>query len=90
MEINQKINKHCDMCEDTDATSLCHQCFCYYCDKCFKCIHESKKKSNHKKEVIDYNVPIDTRCSIHERNFLNLFCLNEKGNSYISIKLPYI
>ena len=79
MEINQKNYKQCEICEDDEATSLCPQCFCYYCDKCFKFVHETKKKSEHKKEAIDYNVPIDTRCPEHSGNNINLFCIDEKG-----------
>ena len=39
-----------------------------------------KGNKEHKKEVIDYNVPIDTWCPLHEKNAINLFCLDEKGN----------
>ena len=43
-----------------------------------------KKNTNHKKEKIDYFVPIDTRCPEHEGNRINLFCIDEKGkNIYI-------
>ena len=81
--MNQKNYKQCEMCEDTEATSLCPQCFFYYCDGCYKQVHENKKKSAHKKELIDYNVPIDTHCSEHERNPLNLLCIDEKGKIII-------
>ena len=49
--MNQKNYKQCEMCEDTEATSLCPQCFFYYCDGCYKQVHENKKKSAHKKEL---------------------------------------
>ena len=39
-----------------------------------------KENSNHKKENIDYILPIDTRCPEHPKIPLNLFCLDEKGN----------
>ena len=78
MKMNQKNFKQCDMCKDAEATSLCSQCFSYYCDKCFKCVHETKKNIEHKKELIDFNVPIDTRCPNHETFPINLFCLEEK------------
>ena len=80
MENKQKNYKQCDICKDVEATSLCPQCFCYYCDKCFKFVHESKSNNEHKKEAIDYNVPIDTRCPDHTGNNINLFCIDEKGN----------
>ena len=82
MEINPKIYKQCDMCKDVDATSLCPRCFCYYCDDCYKTVHKRKKNIEHKKEAIDYNVPIDTRCPDHLGNNINLFCIDEKSNFY--------
>ena len=81
MEINQKNFKQCDICKDTEATSLCPQCFNYYCEGCFKQVHDKKKNKDHKKEAIDYNVPIDTRCPDHDKNPINLFCLDEKGKT---------
>ena len=80
MEKNQKNFKKCDLCE-SQATTLCFDCFCnYFCDSCYKYIHDKKENSNHKKENIDYTLPIDTRCPEHPKNSLNLFCLDEKGN----------
>ncbi len=92
MEIVQKNLKQCEICKDDDATGLCSQCFKYYCDKCYKFVHESKKNKEHKKEVIDFNVSIDTHCPDHERNPLNLFCLEEKSKiySYIFIYSPLL
>ena len=85
MEINQKNFKQCEICKDIDASSLCPQCFSYYCDKCFKFVHEGKSNKAHKKEEIDYNVPINTRCPDHSGNNMNLFCLDEKSNIYYYI-----
>ena len=85
MEINQKNFKQCDMCKDKEATSLCSQCFSYYCDVCHKAVHENTKNSQHIKEKIDYNVPIDTRCQDHNTVPINLFCIDEKGNISINI-----
>ena len=79
MEKKQKNYKLCDICKDVEATSLCPQCFCYYCDKCFKFVYESNNNKSHKKETIDYNVPIDTRCPDHDTIPINLFCIDEKG-----------
>ena len=80
MEINQKNYKQCDICKVNEATNLCLQCFSYYCNTCYKYIHDMKGNKEHKKEEIDYNVPIDTWCPLHEKNAINLFCLDEKGN----------
>ena len=84
MENKQKNFKYCDMCKQEEAKSLCPTCFCYYCDNFFKPVHEKGKNKEHKTEKIDYFIPIDTRCSDHDKNPINLFCIDEKGN-YISI-----
>ena len=81
MEINQKNFKQCEICKVEEAKSLCPQCYCYYCDGCFKYVHDRKEKNNHKKEKIDYFVPIDTVCPEHNGIRINLFCLDEKGNN---------
>ena len=87
MEENQKNFKHCDICE-IQATLLCLECVCnYYCDSCYKMIHVIKENSNHKKEKIDFFVPIDTRCPEHPNVALNLFCLDEKGNTIYIISI---
>ena len=52
----------------------------YYCDSCYKFIHDKKENMNHKKEKIDYYLPIQLRCNAHQNVPLNLFCLDEKGN----------
>ena len=82
MEQNQI--KKCEICKEY-ATSLCMKCMSYFCESCFKYVHDKKENSQHKKEKIDYNVPIDTRCPDHSGNNINLFCLDEKGKIYINI-----
>ena len=82
MENKQKNYKQCDICKVYEATSLCPQCFSNYCDACFKHVHGMKENKGHKKEVIDYNVPIDTRCPDHDMVPTNLFCIDEKGKIY--------
>ena len=85
MEEKQRNYKLCDICE-SQATLLCFECLTnYYCDSCYKLIHDKKAKSKHKKEKIDYFVPIDTRCPEHSNVALNLFCLDEKGNYILYI-----
>ena len=79
MEIKQANLKKCEICE-TEATSLCYKCKSYYCDSCYKLIHDKKPKNDHKKEKIDYFVPIDIKCPDHPDNIINLFCIDEKGN----------
>ena len=80
--MSKKNFKHCDMCKFTEASFLCSKCFCYYCEGCFKQVHGIKENSQHNKEKIDYNVPIDTRCPEHDTIPINLFCTDEKGNKY--------
>ena len=80
MEMNQKNYKYCDICKTNQANSLCSQCFSNLCDNCFKYIHDIKANAEHKKEGLDYYVPIDIWCPEHKKNAINLFCLDEKGN----------
>ena len=79
MESNKKNFKQCEICK-ADATSLCLECISYFCDACFKYIHDKKENNNHKKEKIDYFVPIDTKCPDHQKRIIDLFCIDEKGN----------
>ena len=81
MKEAKKNFKKCEICKD-DATSLCLECISYYCDECYKYIHNKKENANHKKEIIDYFVPIDTKCPDHPKMIINLFCIDEKGNLY--------
>ena len=80
MEENQKNYKLCDICK-SKASLICLDCISnYYCEPCYKLIHDKKANSNHKKEKVDYFFPIETKCSEHPNNPLNLFCVKEKGN----------
>ena len=79
MEEKSEYLKKCYICESY-ADNLCFECVNYYCDACYKLVHEKKKGSNHKKEQIDPYVPIDIKCSLHPKNPISLFCLEEKGN----------
>ena len=83
--MKKKNLKQCDICKAEEATSLCPQCFSYYCDGCFKQVHEKENNKEHKKEKIDYYVPIDTRCPEHAKIIINLFCLDEKGKLYFNL-----
>ena len=78
MEKQNDVLKKCEICASY-ATILCNDCMSYYCDSCAKFIHTKDNNSNHKNEPIDPFVPIDTKCSTHARNPLDLFCLEEKG-----------
>ena len=75
---NKKNFKQCELCK-IEASSLCQNCMSYYCDECYKYIHSKKENDNHKKEKIDYFVPIDTKCQEHPKIPINLFCIDEKG-----------
>ena len=82
MEDKSEHLKKCDICASY-ATSLCFKCLNYYCDTCFKFVHDKQINSEHKKEQIDPYVPIDTKCILHPKNPISLFCLEEKGNYLI-------
>ena len=73
-----KNHKLCQICGN-EAKNLCLQCTYYFCEEWSKYVHDKKLNNNHKKEKIDYFVPYETRCSIHPKERINLFCLDEKG-----------
>ena len=71
-------DRHCEICKEK-ATNICFECSFYLCDSCFKFIHEKKANIKHKKEDIDPYVSIDIKCPKHEKNHMNLFCIDEKS-----------
>jgi hypothetical protein len=71
--------KKCEVC-GIDATCLCFQCMSYYCDSCCKLHDKNEQNKSHKKDKIDYFVPIDLKCPEHKLYPNGLFCINEKGN----------
>ena len=77
MEENKNIS--CEICGSI-ATSLCVKCTAYYCDSCYKLIHNQKDKAEHKKDKINYVIPIETKCLNHPKYPKELFCVDEKGN----------
>lgn len=79
MEEKTEYLKKCYIC-GLYAKNLCFECVNYYCDTCYKLVHDKKNDPNHKKEPIDPYVPIDIKCSLHPKNPISLFCLEEKGN----------
>ena len=80
MDISKNKNniKKCNMCGEA-PNCLCFKCLMNLCDSCFKTIHSMKLTTQHKKEKIDYYVPIDIKCPDHPEVPFNLFCINEKG-----------
>ena len=79
MEDNNLLIKKCDFCKK-EAKCICMKCMLYYCDSCFKIAHETEETKSHIKEKIDYFCPIDTKCPIHKKYPMDLFCVDEKGN----------
>ena len=67
------------MCGE-NATNICFKCTMYFCDSCFTTIHNMKRITQHKKERLDYFVPIELKCPEHPNDRINLFCLDENGN----------
>ena len=78
MKENSNIVK-CEICLK-DATCLCYKCMSYFCDNCFNFVHKIEERKTHKKEKIDYFVPVDIKCPEYNLVPMNLFCLDEKGN----------
>ena len=88
MEKNKSKNiKVCEIC-NSNATCLCMKCNKYFCENCFKIIHDLKKDSSHKKDIIDPFILIDFNCPEHPHNSMNLFCIDEKGKLY-HVKLKF-
>ena len=83
LKMEEKSNniKKCEICQ-SQATNICFECFSYFCDQCSKFIHDKQINTSHKKEKIDYFVPIEIKCSEHPKNAINLFCIDEKGNLF--------
>ncbi len=54
----------------------------YFCDKCYILAHNNEEFKSHKKDKIDFNVPIDLKCQEHKLYPLGLFCTTDKGNIY--------
>ena len=86
MENQQNNFKYCEICK-SQAKYLCLECLNnYYCESCYKFIHDKGDNNSHKKETIDYFVPIDIKCLTHLKNNLDLFCCEQKGNIYFEHK----
>ena len=79
MNEKTKFIKECELC-NSNATCLMLSCNNYFCDRCYKLIHDIKNNSVHKKESIDPFIPIDIKYPEHQKDRLNLFCVDEKGN----------
>ena len=80
--MEKENNKNCEICE-LNATCLCFKCNFYFCEKCYKLVHDLKKSQEHKKELIDSFISFDLKCTIHKDQKNSLFCLNDKGKSFI-------
>ena len=81
MEASKSNDKFCEVCGAL-AEGICFKCSQYLCDSCFKLVHNRKENSQHKKEKIDYFVPIETKCPSHPNHPMVLFCLDEKGKIF--------
>ena len=53
--------------------------FNFHSKKIIRSHYSKEQTQSHKKEKIDYYVPIDVRCPEHKLNPMNLFCVDEKG-----------
>ena len=79
-------NKICDLCGEI-ACSLCFKCVMYFLDSCYKIVHDMKISKQHKKESIDYYVPMDIKCELHPNDRINLFCVDENGNKLFNFNI---
>ena len=78
MESIVNNQEQCEFCGEI-AKNLCLYCNSYFCDSCYKFVHDKKKNLEHKKEIIDPFIPIDTKCPLHPNISLNLFCVDDQG-----------
>ena len=81
--------KKCEVCK-IDATCLCFKCMSYFCEKCYTLSHSNEEFKSHKKDKIDYNVPIDLKCQEYKLYPLELFCTTDKGNIYNYLYLLFL
>ena len=86
MENKPKNFPECEFCRG-QANSICYECYIYFCDSCYKIAHSKLQDNKHKKEKIDFFVPIETKCQAHPKVPINLFCLDEKGNYLLFINI---
>lgn len=82
MDIIERKDKLCEICKSI-ATNICIKCLSYYCDSCFKIVHAKNNNDLHIKDKIDGIIPINTKCPVHPKYPLQLFCTNDKGNLLI-------
>ena len=76
--MNRKNEKYCEICGSL-AKELCLDCMVYFCEECYKYVHNKKLNHQHKRDKIDYFVPLDTKCPDHTKDRISLFCIDEKG-----------
>lgn len=68
--------KLCEQC-DEEATLFCPDCYKFYCPECSESIHKKESKKGHKIEAIPKGVTVHTMCPRHNKNPLELFCVDE-------------
>ena len=78
MEIIQNKNFVCEIW-NKKTSCFCLKCMNYFCDICYKLIHEKKEINQHKKEKIDYLIPIDLKCPFHPKYLNEYFCIDQNG-----------
>ena len=71
------MKKNCEIC-GIDAKELCLDCMNYFCEECYKYVHNKQLNQLHKKDKIDYFVPMDTKCPEHPKDRISLFCIDEQ------------
>jgi hypothetical protein len=66
-----------EQCEVETGKIFCKQCDSIFCGNCFEFLHRSEKKKKHEKKTIEGEF-ISQKCSKHENQKLNFFCMEEK------------
>ena len=74
------MSKTCEVCGDI-ANTLCLECNKYLCDECDALVHKRERNKSHKREVIDKNLPVDTKCPEHTKYPLEYLCENDCGTT---------
>ena len=81
MEESKKQSQNCEICGE-NATNICLDCLNYFCKKCSNFVHSNNLNKDHKIEKIDFYVKLHTKCKIHPKFPINIFCLDEKSKNY--------
>ena len=81
MFLNNKMEDKeisCELCKNP-ASNICYDCSFYLCDSCFDYLHIKKVNSEHKKEKIEPIIPINIKCTKHQKMPLSFYYIEENS-----------